>query len=157
VVGGGDLTDRHRREREGGGGDAPASSSSSAPASAEPREVRVLHILRKHRDSRNPSSWRSPKVTCTKERAMSDLRELMSILEGAAANSDDPNELRATFEELARTESDCSSAKRGGDLGFFGRKKMQPAFEKASFGLGVGGMSDVVDTSSGVHVILRLA
>ena len=40
---------------------------------------------------------------------------------------------------------------------FFGRKKMQPAFEKASFGLGVGGMSDVVDTSSGVHVILRLA
>jgi NIMA-interacting peptidyl-prolyl cis-trans isomerase 1 len=66
-------------------------------------------------------------------------------------------ELRATFEELAKTESDCSSAKRGGDLGFFGRKKMQPAFEKASFGLRVGELSDVVDTSSGVHVILRLA
>jgi hypothetical protein len=25
------------------------------------------------------------------------------------------------FEELARMESDCSSAKRGGDLGFFGK------------------------------------
>eukprot|EP00751_Fragilariopsis_kerguelensis_P048918 CAMPEP_0171049380 /NCGR_PEP_ID=MMETSP0736-20130129/51649_1 /TAXON_ID=186038 /ORGANISM="Fragilariopsis kerguelensis, Strain L26-C5" /LENGTH=140 /DNA_ID=CAMNT_0011501707 /DNA_START=112 /DNA_END=530 /DNA_ORIENTATION=+ len=39
----------------------------------------------------------------------------------------DTTELRATFEELARTESDCSSAKRGGDLGFFGRKKMDQA------------------------------
>ena len=66
-------------------------------------------------------------------------------------------EMATTFEELAKTESDCTSAKRGGDLGFFGRKKMQPAFEKASFGLKVGEMtSEVVDTSSGVHIILRL-
>ncbi len=36
-------------------------------------------------------------------------------------------------------------------------EKMQPAFEKASFGLKVGQLSDIVDTSSGVHVILRLA
>ena len=143
----------HRREGVGGGGVGDASSSADA---AEPREVRCLHILRKHRDSKRPSSWRVAKVTCTKERAISDIRELMAILEGAA-NSDDGNELRATFEELARTESDCSSAKRGGDLGFFGRKKMNAAFEKASFRLRVGEMSDVVDTSSGVHVILRIA
>ena len=72
--------------------------------------------------------------------------------------SSNQKELRATFEELAKTESYCSSAKRGGDLGFFGRKKMQPAFEKASFGLKVGELtSEVVDTSSGVHIILRLA
>ena len=31
----------------------------------------------------------------------------------------------ATFAELASTESDCSSAKRGGDLGIFGRGMMQ--------------------------------
>ena len=127
----------------------------------EPKEVRVLHILKKHKDSRRPSSWRVPKITDTKEKAISDLRELLSILHSASASSDDVGsslaELRATFEELAKTESDCSSAKRGGDLGFFGRKKMQPAFEKASFGLRVGELSDVVDTSSGVHVILRLA
>jgi NIMA-interacting peptidyl-prolyl cis-trans isomerase 1 len=139
----------HRGEGAGGGG-----GDASSPA--EPREVRCLHILRKHRDSKRPSSWRMAKVTCTKEQAISDIRELMAILEGAA-NSNDGNELRATFEELARTESDCSSAKRGGDLGFFGRKKMNAAFERASFRLGVGEMSDVVDTSSGVHVILRLA
>ena len=120
----------------------------------EPREVRVLHILRKHIHSRRPSSWRVPNITDTKEKAISDLLELQSIL----LDISDPKELRATFEEFAKTESDCSSAKRGGDLGFFGRKKMQPAFEKASFSLGVGQMtSDIVDTSSGVHLILRLA
>ena len=31
------------------------------------------------------------------------------------------------FDEIATTESDCSSAKRGGDLGTFGRGKMQGA------------------------------
>ena len=125
-----------------------------APNRDEPKEVRTLHILKKHRGSRRPASWRNPKITDTKEKAMSDLRELMSILDESKGNVE---ELRATFEELAKTESDCSSAKRGGDLGFFGRKKMQPAFEKASFGLKVGELSDIVDTSSGVHVILRIA
>ncbi len=31
----------------------------------------------------------------------------------------------ATLEGLAETESDCSSARKGGDLGFFTRGKMQ--------------------------------
>ncbi|KAL7536982.1 hypothetical protein ACHAWF_005617 [Thalassiosira exigua] len=133
----------HRSERESGRGGG---------GSDDPREVRVLHILKKHRGSRRPASWRNPKITDAKEKAVADLRELIGIL-----NENPGPELRAAFEELARTESDCSSAKRGGDLGFFGRKKMQPAFEKASFGLKVGQLSDVVDTSSGVHVIMRLA
>eukprot|EP00573_Skeletonema_grethae_P000239 CAMPEP_0201686614 /NCGR_PEP_ID=MMETSP0578-20130828/994_1 /ASSEMBLY_ACC=CAM_ASM_000663 /TAXON_ID=267565 /ORGANISM="Skeletonema grethea, Strain CCMP 1804" /LENGTH=299 /DNA_ID=CAMNT_0048170685 /DNA_START=13 /DNA_END=912 /DNA_ORIENTATION=- len=124
-------------------------------SSSSPKEVRVLHILKKHKDSRRPASWRNPKITDTKQKAISDLHELLSILSESSSN---PKELRATFEELAKTESDCSSAKRGGNLGFFGRKKMQPAFEKASFGLRVGELTrDVVDTSSGVHIILRLA
>lgn len=32
---------------------------------------------------------------------------------------------------------------------------MQKPFEEATFGLQVGQMSDVVDTDSGVHLILR--
>ena len=32
---------------------------------------------------------------------------------------------KAGFEDIARKESDCSSAKQGGDLGLFGRGKMQ--------------------------------
>ena len=48
------------------------------------------------------------------------------------------------------------SAKRGGDLGHFGRGQMQAPFEEASFALNVGELSDIVDTDSGVHIILRI-
>ena len=64
---------------------------------------------------------------------------------------------QATFAEMARQFSDCSSAQRGGDLGPFGRGQMQKPFEDASFALKVGQMSDIIDTDSGVHIILRTA
>jgi peptidyl-prolyl cis-trans isomerase NIMA-interacting 1 len=130
-----------------------ANSSPSSP-STTPSEVRVLHILKKHKESRRPSSWRNPKITATKEEAHEELQGLLDILQEEVGSA---KELRATFEELARTESDCSSAKRGGDLGFFGRKKMQPAFEEASFALRKGELTKtIVDTSSGSHIILRI-
>jgi peptidyl-prolyl cis-trans isomerase NIMA-interacting 1 len=126
----------------------------TSSASTAPKEVRVLHILKKHKDSRRPSSWRQPKITQSLEEAREELKGLLEIL---LESESDPDELRATFEELARTESDCSSAKRGGDLGFFGRRKMQPAFEEASFGLATGELTkELVETSSGVHLILRI-
>lgn len=119
----------------------------------KPKQVRILHILKKHKDSRKPSSWRNPNITITKQEAKAELQGLMELLEEVKS---DPAELRATVEELARTESDCSSAKRGGDLGFFGPKKMQPAFEEAAFALDIGQLSGIVETSSGVHVLLRI-
>mmetsp|Transcript_19802 Transcript_19802/g.28907 ORF Transcript_19802/g.28907 Transcript_19802/m.28907 type:complete len:280 (-) Transcript_19802:828-1667(-) len=126
---------------------------SSGRSSGKPEKVRVLHILKKHNKSRRPSSWRLAAITISKEEAIEELKELMSILKETEG---DPKELRATFEELAKTESDCSSAKRGGDLGFFGRRKMQPNFETASFALEIGKLSGIVETNSGIHVILRL-
>ena len=39
----------------------------------------------------------------------------------------------AKFDELASVESDCGSAQKGGDLGFFGRGEMQKPFEDATF------------------------
>ena len=38
-----------------------------------------------------------------------------------------------SFSELATQFSDCSSAKRGGDLGPFGRGQMQRPFEEVCF------------------------
>lgn len=57
--------------------------------------------------------------------------------------------------DLAMTESDDSSAKKGGDLGFFGRGSMQREFEEVAFGLGVGEISGIVSTASGLHLIER--
>lgn len=53
--------------------------------------------------------------------------------------------------------SDCSSARSGGDLGTFGRGQMQRPFEDAAFALPVGQLSSIVDTDSGVHLVLRTA
>lgn len=56
---------------------------------------------------------------------------------------------------LAKTESDCSSARKMGDLGFFGRGDMQKEFEEAAFQLKPGEVSHVVETASGLHLIER--
>jgi NIMA-interacting peptidyl-prolyl cis-trans isomerase 1 len=59
------------------------------------------------------------------------------------------------FAELAGRHSDCSSHTNGGDLGWFGHGQMQKPFEDATFGLEPGHISDVINTDSGVHLILR--
>ena len=61
------------------------------------------------------------------------------------------------FARIAREVSDCGSAQNAGDLGAFGRGAMQAPFEAAAFGLQVGAMSGIVDTDSGVHLVLRTA
>ncbi|KAL1480085.1 hypothetical protein MTO96_051333 [Rhipicephalus appendiculatus] len=64
---------------------------------------------------------------------------------------------QSTFEELASKYSDCSSAQRKGDLGFFARGAMQKPFEDCAFDLRVGELSDPVFTDSGVHLIMCTA
>lgn len=49
----------------------------------------------------------------------------------AAGQAGGAEALRREFESLAQVESDCSSAAKGGSLGFFGRGQMQRPFEGA--------------------------
>ena len=57
------------------------------------------------------------------------------------------------FAELAKKRSQGSSSADGGDLGFFRRGAMVPAFEKVAFSLKPGEVSDPVRTAVGWHVL----
>ncbi|QOX77938.1 peptidylprolyl isomerase [Trichlorobacter lovleyi] len=59
----------------------------------------------------------------------------------------------ANFEELAKAKSADSSAAKGGDLGWFGKGNMVPAFEKAAFSLKEGQLSGIVKSDFGYHII----
>ncbi|XP_034196146.1 peptidyl-prolyl cis-trans isomerase NIMA-interacting 1 [Osmia lignaria lignaria] len=112
-----------------------------------PEEVQCSHLLVKHSGSRRPSSWREEKITRSKEEALELIKSYREqIVSG-----------KATFAELASKYSDCSSAKRGGDLGPFNRGAMQKPFEQAAFALKVGELSSPVHTDSGIHIIQRTA
>ncbi|CAG7834742.1 unnamed protein product [Allacma fusca] len=126
--------------------EVPTKPAEPEPASG-PANITCRHLLVKHKNSRRPSSWREEKINRTPEEAMALLKRYREQVESG----------EASFAQLASEVSDCSSAKRGGDLGPFTRGAMQKPFEDAAFALRVGEMSDFVDTDSGYHIILRIA
>lgn len=124
------------------------SSNASAPtdgAGASEGKIRAAHLLVKHRESRRPSSWKTADITRTKQEAIEMLKGYESKIKSGEVK----------LGELAKSESDCSSARKEGDLGYFGRGQMQKEFEDAAFALQPGEMSGIVETASGVHLIER--
>ncbi|XP_004509352.1 peptidyl-prolyl cis-trans isomerase Pin1 [Cicer arietinum] len=112
-------------------------------------EVRASHILIKHEGSRRKASWKDPEGYVIKNTSRDSAVAILKAMQNDIVSG------KATFEDIASRYSDCSSAKRGGDLGAFGRGQMQKPFEDATFALKVGELSDIVDTDSGVHIIKR--
>ncbi|RPJ11212.1 MAG: hypothetical protein EHM36_01905, partial [Deltaproteobacteria bacterium] len=60
------------------------------------------------------------------------------------------------FGEMAALYSEDASAKDRGDLGFFKRGELIPAFERAALKLNVGEISGVVRTDFGFHIVKLL-
>lgn len=124
----------------------------TSPAQPPPVPMETIicrHILIKHKDSRRPFSWKSPntEITRTKQEATDLLEKYRKdILRG-----------EVYFADIARAYSDCTSADVGGDLGKFTRGMMLKPFEDVAFKLKVRQVSDIIETESGVHLIMRLA
>nr|POE70553.1 peptidyl-prolyl cis-trans isomerase pin1 [Quercus suber] len=133
--------DKHKQKKK--------TRMSSSKTTTTTNQVRASHILIKHQGSRRKASWKDPEgrviMNTTRDSAVSQLKSIR----------DDIVSGKAKFDDLATRLSDCSSAKRGGDLGPFGRGQMQKPFEEATYALKVGEISDIVDTDSGVHIIMR--
>ncbi|XP_063374003.1 putative peptidyl-prolyl cis-trans isomerase dodo [Cydia amplana] len=127
--------------------EGPAPMEEEEDDGSSPKKVQCSHLLVKHEGSRRPSSWREDNITRSKEEALAILSEYRQKI----VNKE------VTFEELAKQYSDCSSAKRDGDLGMFKRGQMQKPFEDCAFALKIGQLSQPVETDSGVHIILRTA
>mmetsp|Transcript_14711 Transcript_14711/g.35893 ORF Transcript_14711/g.35893 Transcript_14711/m.35893 type:complete len:412 (-) Transcript_14711:205-1440(-) len=133
--------------------DEDKEKSKKAKKKKAKEEVRCSHILAKHRGSRRPSSWREKNITISLDEAMQKIERLrMEIVEGSKEHK---TKMADLFSSLARKHSDCSSARNGGDLGFFSRKRMQKPFEDASFALAIGELSQPVVSDSGIHIIFR--
>ena len=124
-----------------------SSANTRIDGTASDGKIRAAHLLVKHNGSRRPSSWRETNITRSKEDAIELLKGYEEQIRSGST----------TLGDLAVSESDCSSARKRGDLGFFGKGQMQKEFEDAAFALQPGEMSGVVETASGVHLIERLA
>jgi len=104
-----------------------------------PEQVKVSHILIK-----TPAAGADGKVD---DKAVEEARKKAEdVLKQLKAG--------AKFDELAKKYSDDpGSAKQGGELGWIGRGRTVPEFEKASFSLLKGQTSDLVKSSYGFHII----
>ena len=104
-----------------------------------PEQVKVSHILIKT-PLPGPDGKVDEKGVAEAQRRAEDL--LKQLKQGA------------NFEDLAKKYSeDPGSAKEGGSLGWIGRGRTVPEFEKAAFSLPKGQISDLVKSSYGFHII----
>jgi peptidyl-prolyl cis-trans isomerase C len=100
----------------------------------EPEQVRASHVLIRADQTSDEA---------TKKKARAEAEQVLAKAKGGA-----------DFGALAREHSqDPGSAANGGDLEFFTRGQMVPAFEEAAFALEPDQMSGIVETPYGYHII----
>ncbi|MEW6510391.1 MAG: peptidylprolyl isomerase [Bacteroidota bacterium] len=100
-----------------------------------PGEIRAAHIM-----------IRFPQAQPTPEDTLAAYQKIRAIQDSLHAGVD--------FAGLARRHSeDPGSAARGGDLGFFNRRRWVQPFDEVAFTLAPGQISDIVRTVYGYHLI----
>ena len=107
--------------------------------SEQDQRVRASHILCKGED---------------------DIEKITILMQEIGKRVQAEGNLGAVFAEVARRESECSSASMGGDLGLFGPKKMVQEFDDVLFpedpamAPPAGAVLGPIVTEFGCHVIL---
>lgn len=119
----------------------PAPPEESAPQ-VGPLEVGGAHIL----ISFKGASRAAPYIDRTKDEA----RVLAEQLRARILRGEELGVLASEFSD------DRGSAKGGGALGRFRRSDMVKPFSDAAFSLEVGGISEVVESPFGFHIIQRI-
>lgn len=97
-------------------------------------QVRAKHIL----------------IKCNKDDLVDRSRalELVTELKKRIAGGENFNSLAKQF------SNDDGSASRGGDLGYYPRHTFEPEFEKYVWAAPLGQLSDIIQTSSGFHLVI---
>ncbi len=107
---------------------------------SRPSEIGARHLLVMYRGSERAAE----SITRTRDEARARATEARRR---ALAGED--------WAALVREYTDEAGAPEGGDLGVFAHGAMVPAFERAAFALEIGGISEVVESPFGFHVIQR--
>lgn len=120
------------------------------PPAVSEGEIREFFEARRAELGRRPATIEFEQVVVTPEPSDSAreaaLAEARQVLQELQAGED--------FETLARRYSDDPSTReRGGELGWFRRGRMVPAFERVAFSLRPGQHSGIVETPFGFHII----
>lgn len=123
-----------------------------------PDKVRASHIL----ISANPEEIREKIASepANKNLSKADIqakvdKEIAVKLEKAKKILAEVKKNPADFAKIAKENSDdTTSAKQGGDLGFFSRQEMVEPFAKTAFAMKPNTISDIVQSPYGYHIIL---
>jgi len=111
------------------------------PKADDPKEVAARHILIAYKGSERAGD----DITRSKEEAKKRAEEVLAKVKAEGAD----------FAALAKEYSDGPSKTKGGDLGTFEKGAMDKKFEEAAWKLDVDGISDIVETPFGFHIIQR--
>ncbi len=107
----------------------------------QPAKVRARHILVTPKEESRIYN-REKDDAKTQQEARKKINRLKNKLDSGK-----------NFAELAEKYSEDSSARKGGDLGFFTRNEMAQPFSSTAFALREGEISDTVKTKFGFHLI----
>jgi len=131
-------------------------SAKRAKKEDSPSQVRVRHILLKHRECKNSvDKVRNKQVKRTRMEAERSLRAALEAI--LAPGEMDKKIFTQKCKELSECQSCLKSGDLVGDLGWVKPGKFGQTFDDVAFSLRVGQLSDLVDSDQGVHVIFRTA